>query len=102
MTTITITPKKHARIETTENLPRYYDMTAFRELLIERKLIASEEIRRQIEVLDSRTPALDAKVVARAWVDPEFSALGRQWPRRLRRNGHHLLRRHRSDCAREQ
>jgi nitrile hydratase len=30
------------------------------------------EFRRQIEVLDSRTPALGAKVVARAWVDPAF------------------------------
>jgi nitrile hydratase len=48
--------------------------TAIRELLIERKLIGSDEIRRQIEVLDSRTPALGAKVVARAWIDPAFRA----------------------------
>ena len=48
--------------------------TAIRELLIEKKLIAPGEIRRQIEVLDSRTPALGAKVVARAWVDPGFRA----------------------------
>jgi thiocyanate hydrolase subunit gamma len=47
---------------------------AVRELLIERKLIGADEIRRQIEVLDSRTPALGAKVVARAWVDPDFKA----------------------------
>ena len=54
----------------------YYDImeTAVRELLIERKLIRSDEIRRQIEVLDSRNPALGAKVVARAWVDPTFKA----------------------------
>jgi nitrile hydratase len=56
--------------------PGYYDMmeTAVRELLIERQLIGPDEIRRQIEVLDSRTPALGAKVVARAWVDPAFRA----------------------------
>lgn len=48
--------------------------TAVRELLVERKLIGAHEIRRQIEVLDSRTPALGAKVVARAWVDPDFKA----------------------------
>ncbi len=56
--------------------PGYYDMreTAVRELLIEKKLIGPDEIRRQIEVLDSRTPALGAKVVARAWVDPAFRA----------------------------
>ena len=54
--------------------PGYYDMmeTALRELLIERKLVDPAEFRRQIEVLDSRTPALGAKVVARAWVDPAF------------------------------
>jgi nitrile hydratase alpha subunit len=56
--------------------PGYYEVmeTALRELLIERKLIGPDEIRRQIEVLDSRTPALGAKVVARAWVDPAFRA----------------------------
>jgi nitrile hydratase len=48
--------------------------TAVRELLIEKGLITADEIRRQLEVLDSRNPALGAKVVARAWVDPEFRA----------------------------
>lgn len=56
--------------------PGYYEMmeTAVRELLIEKKMIGADEIRRQIEVLDSRTPALGAKAVARAWVDPDFRA----------------------------
>ena len=56
--------------------PGYYEVmeTAVRELLIEKQLIGADEIRRQIEVLDSRTPALGAKVVARAWVDPAFKA----------------------------
>lgn len=56
--------------------PGYYDImeTAVRELLIERHLFGADEIRRQIEVLDSRTPALGAKVVARAWVDAAFRA----------------------------
>jgi thiocyanate hydrolase subunit gamma len=63
----------HEEISVTEP-PSYYDMmeTAVRELLVERKLFGADEIRRQIEVLDSRTPALGAKVVARAWVDDEF------------------------------
>jgi len=54
--------------------PGYYEImeTAIRELLVEKRLIGPDEIRRQIEVLDSRTPALGAQVVARAWVDPEF------------------------------
>jgi nitrile hydratase alpha subunit len=63
----------HAPI-TDDERPGYYDImeTAVRELLIEKKLFGADEIRRQIEVLDSRTPALGAKVVARAWVDREF------------------------------
>jgi nitrile hydratase alpha subunit len=52
----------------------YYDImeTAVRELLIAKGLFSADEIRRQIEVLDSRTPALGARVVAKAWTDPEF------------------------------
>src|SRR3954447_3004275 len=65
----------HAEISQSER-PGYYEImdTAVRELLIERGLIGPGEIRRQIEVLDSRSPALGAKVVARAWVDPAFRA----------------------------
>ncbi len=56
--------------------PGYYEImeTAVRELLVEKKMIRAEEIRRQLEVLDSRTPALGAKVVARAWTDPVYKA----------------------------
>jgi nitrile hydratase len=52
----------------------YYEMleTSLRELLVERGVIGADEIRRQLEVLDSRSPALGAKLVARAWVDPAF------------------------------
>jgi len=62
--------------------PGYYEVMeiAVRELLIEKRFIGPGEIRRQIEVLDSRTPALGAKVVARAWVDSAFK-------RRLLANG---------------
>ena len=56
--------------------PGFYDImeTAVRELLIEKKLFTADEIRHQIELLDLRTPALGAKVVARAWVDPAFKS----------------------------
>jgi nitrile hydratase alpha subunit len=65
----------HAEISQSERLGYYEIMEmAVRELLVERKLIGPDEIRRQIEVLDSRTPALGAKVVARAWVDAAFRA----------------------------
>ena len=54
--------------------PGYYEImeAAVRELLVERRYFGADEIRRQIEVLDSRTPALGAKVVAHAWTDPAF------------------------------
>jgi nitrile hydratase alpha subunit len=66
-------PHDHAPIQADER-PSYYEIMeiAVRELLVEKQLIGAGEIRRQIEVLDSRTPALGAKIVAKAWTDPEF------------------------------
>ena len=65
----------HQEIGATEP-PGYFDIlqAALEEILIERQLLQHGEIERQIDVLDSRTPALGAKVVARAWTDPEFRA----------------------------
>jgi len=64
----------HSPITAPENPPSYYEImeTAIRELLLEKKLIGAGEIRRQIELLDSRTPAVGAKIVARAWLDSDF------------------------------
>ena len=45
---------------------------AVRELLIEKGVLTSEEISRQIDSMDARSPADGAKVVARAWVDESF------------------------------
>jgi nitrile hydratase len=42
------------------------------ELLIERGVISREDVRRRIDWLVSRSPADGARLVARAWVDPEF------------------------------
>jgi hypothetical protein len=57
-------------------MPGYYEImeTSVRELLVDKQLISAGEIRRMLEVMDSRNPALGAKLVARAWVDPEFRA----------------------------
>ena len=68
-------PHNHAPVESpADAAPSYYEVmeTSIRELLVEKQLISPAEIRHQLEVLDSRTPALGAKIVARAWVDPEF------------------------------
>lgn len=45
---------------------------ALRLLLIEKNVLSDAEIAAQIDVIDSRSPALGAKVVARAWSDPAF------------------------------
>lgn len=66
---------EHAAI-TSDAKPSYYEVmeTAVRELLMDKGYISGNDIRHQIEVLDSRTPALGAAVVARAWTDPDFKA----------------------------
>jgi nitrile hydratase len=45
---------------------------AIRSLLIEKGIVTADGVRQAIEYIDSRSPALGAKVVARAWVDPAF------------------------------
>jgi nitrile hydratase len=45
---------------------------AVRELLLEKGVLTAAEIRQAIEAMDARSPALGARVVARAWTDPEF------------------------------
>lgn len=45
---------------------------AIRELLVEKGVVTPEEIRTQLEFMDSRSPALGAQIVARAWTDPAF------------------------------
>ena len=45
---------------------------AVRELLIEKGLITPDEVRRSVEAMDARSPALGAKIVARAWTDSGY------------------------------
>jgi len=54
----------------------YYQVMeiAVRELLIEKGVLSADDVRRQIENMDGRTPARGAAVVARAWTDPAFKA----------------------------
>jgi len=47
---------------------------AVRELLVEKGHLTPAEIAAQIDVMDARSPANGAAVVARAWTDPEFKA----------------------------
>ena len=54
----------------------YYQVmeAAVRELLIAKGVITAEDLRRQIEKMDSTTPARGGQLVARAWLDPDFKA----------------------------
>lgn len=45
---------------------------AMRELLVEKAIVTEAEITQAIDFMDTRTPANGAKVVARAWTDPDF------------------------------
>lgn len=54
----------------------YYQMmeVAVRELLVEKNVFTAADVRRQVEFMDARSPALGARMVARAWVDPAYKA----------------------------
>lgn len=48
---------------------------ALRELLIEKQITTADEVRREVEAMDNRSPLDGARVVARAWTDPQFRQL---------------------------
>lgn len=57
-----------------EEKPGYYEILviSIQELLIEKGLIAANDVRKQIELLDSRSPVLGQQLVVRAWTDEAF------------------------------
>jgi nitrile hydratase len=61
----------HPRHELSPHAKRIY---AIRELLLEKGVLTEREIQEQIEYQEARSPANGARLVARAWVDPEFKA----------------------------
>ena len=48
---------------------------AVRRILIEKGILSADEVRRAVEDMDSRTPLQGARIVAKAWTDPEFRRL---------------------------
>lgn len=49
---------------------------ALRELLIDKGVLTADEIRKRVEEMDRRSSLVQgARVVARAWVDPEYKSL---------------------------
>jgi len=47
---------------------------AVRELLVEKGILTADQIRRQVEDMDNRSPLRGARVVARAWTDDAYKA----------------------------
>ncbi|MGE5538246.1 MAG: nitrile hydratase subunit alpha [Gemmatimonas sp.] len=59
-----------------EKIHSYYQILglALKELLVEKKIVTGDEIRKAIADRDTITPALGARIVAKAWTDPAFKA----------------------------
>ncbi len=66
----------HSPPQPDDKVHSYYQILgiALKELLIEKGVVTAADVRRNIELRDSITPANGAHVVARAWVDPAFRA----------------------------
>ena len=60
-------------LEETSELTYYEQrVEAIQALLIEKGLMSADDVRRAVEDMDARSPAVGARVIARAWVDPHF------------------------------
>ena len=58
-----------------EDVPLTWHMAlaeAVTDLLLAKGILSADELRRTLEVIDSRSPADGARLVARAWVDPGY------------------------------
>ena len=65
-----------ARSDLDDTLTYYRAMeSALRELLIDKGILTADEIRKRVEDMDSRGPVQGARVVAKAWVNPEYKNL---------------------------
>ncbi len=62
----------HEPVTTAGEPPAAARVRALEELLVEKGVLEREDIRRRIDWLVSRRPADGARLVARAWVDPDF------------------------------
>lgn len=68
-------PHPHPMQPDIEDQPfEYYQVMAeaVGELLIEKGVFSAADLRKTVESIDARSPADGAKVVARAWVDPDY------------------------------
>lgn len=70
-------PQRHPLRQDQDDTLTYWRAmeVALRELLIGKGIVTADELRRQVEDMDKRTPLQGAKVVARAWTDPAYRKL---------------------------
>ena len=61
----------HPKHELSFHAKRIY---AIRELLIEKGVLTLDDIQRQLDYMETKTPANGARLVARAWTDTDFKA----------------------------
>jgi nitrile hydratase len=69
-------PHRHPPRKDDDDTLTYYRVMeiAVRELLIEKGVFTADDVRAAVERMDARTPAQGARIVARAWTDPEYKA----------------------------
>jgi nitrile hydratase len=60
---------EHPKHVLSEHARRVY---AIRDLLLEKGVLTEDDIQTQVEYQEARSPANGAKLVARAWTDPDF------------------------------
>ncbi len=66
-------PDPHLPLEAEAELTYYEQrVEAIQALLIEKGLLRADDVRRAVEDMDDRSPAVGARVIARAWVNPAF------------------------------
>ena len=66
-------PDPHLPLEEDDELTYYEQrVEAIQALLIEKGLLSADDVRRAVEDMDARSPAVGARVIAHAWVDPHF------------------------------
>jgi nitrile hydratase alpha subunit len=63
----------HEPVTTAGEPPAAARVRALEELLLEKGVLERDDVRQQIDWLVSRIPADGARLVARAWVDPDFT-----------------------------
>lgn len=63
----------HAPIEDITEVTQYEVLEqAIRELLVEKGVLTADQIQSQIDEMDSRTPVMGSKIIARAWTEDAY------------------------------